>query len=74
MAKNQIPEHCIELTTYVELERFVYAFATGHINLLIVIGEGGLGKSRTASAALPDNACWIQGNASPLSATEFVIT
>ena len=65
MTSNPRAEHCIELTNYQELEEFVHAFAAGHINLLILIGAGGLQKSRTASAVLPSDTCWIQGNASP---------
>jgi hypothetical protein len=36
----------IRLTTYFELEKIVQAFARGHLNLLILIGGHGLGKSR----------------------------
>lgn len=65
MKKPPLPEHGIALTTYAELEEYVRAFAAGFINLLIVIGDGGLQKTRTASFVLPEDCCWIQGNASP---------
>lgn len=55
----------IFIKTYVELERFARAFADGNINLLIVVGDGGLQKSRTLQEAVPEGSCWIQGNASP---------
>jgi hypothetical protein len=47
---------------YEQLVRFVEAFAAGHLNLLIVLGEPGLAKSQTVRRVLPD-ACWIEGNA-----------
>ena len=40
------------LTTYLELEQIVQAFARGHLNLLILIGGHGLGKSRIVRQAL----------------------
>ena len=51
------------VTKYTQLTRFVEAFAAGHLNLLIVLGEPGLAKSQTVRRVLPD-ACWIEGNAS----------
>lgn len=55
----------IKITTYAELERFAKAFADGNINLLVVVGDGGLQKSRTLQETVPAGSCWIQGNASP---------
>src|SRR5277367_4445610 len=55
----------IHLTTYQRLEAYVRAFAEGHFHLLILIGEGGLGKSRSVRAALGGQGCWIEGNATP---------
>ena len=55
----------IHLTTYQRLEAYVRAFAEGHFHLLILIGAGGLGKSRSVRAALGDKGCWIEGNATP---------
>ena len=52
------------LTTYLELEKLVQAFARGHLNLLILIGGHGLGKSRIVRQALAGPACWLEGNLS----------
>ena len=42
------------------------AFAEGHFHLLILVGAGGLAKSRSVRAVLGDGeACWIEGNATP---------
>lgn len=62
---KRLQETAIVLTRYREVESFVEAFATGHINLLILVGSHGLSKSRTVRHALGDDACWIEGNASP---------
>jgi hypothetical protein len=37
----------------------------GHFNLLILVGAGGLAKSRSVRAVLNGKACWIEGNATP---------
>jgi hypothetical protein len=52
------------LTTYLDLEKIVQAFARGHLNLLILIGGHGLGKSRIVRQALAGQACWLEGNLS----------
>ena len=41
------------------------AFAQGHFHLLILVGAGGLAKSRSVRAVLDGKACWIEGNATP---------
>lgn len=48
--------------TYQQMTRFVGAFADGHLNLLILLGEPGLAKSQTVRRVMRD-ACWIEGNA-----------
>lgn len=53
------------MTTYAQLDQYLRAFAEGHFNLLILIGSGGLAKSRSVRANLTENACWIEGNATP---------
>ncbi len=58
-------DYGLVITTYRELESFVDAFSSGHLNLLILVGSHGLSKSRTVKARLPDNVCWVQGEASP---------
>ena len=68
MKKNRIsrePTNAIILSSYAELEAFLTAFAEGHINLVILIGARGLGKSRAVRKILGDDICWIEGNASP---------
>lgn len=58
------PSGAIAVSTYDELQRFVRAFAAGHLNLLMLIGPGGVGKSQTVRQAVGEGACWIEGNAS----------
>lgn len=53
------------LTSYERLDHYLRAFAEGHFNLLILVGPGGTSKSRSVRSALGDNACWIEGNATP---------
>lgn len=50
------------VNAYEQLTRFVEAFAAGHLNLLIVLGEPGLAKSQTVRSVMSD-ARWIEGNA-----------
>ncbi len=65
MAKSKsLPDHVLRVRTYGELERYAEAFAAGHLNLLMVCGDPGLGKSRCVRRAVGDQACWIDGNAS----------
>lgn len=59
------PAGAVRLNTYRQLEDFISAFALGHLNLLILVGPPGLAKSRTVRDQLPDDACWIEGNATP---------
>ena len=53
------------LTTYQRLEEYLRAFAHGHFHLLILVGAGGLAKSRSVRSVLDGKACWIEGNATP---------
>ncbi len=55
----------LRLTTYQRLEAYLHGFAAGHFHLLILVGPGGLGKSRSVRAALGGKGCWIEGNATP---------
>jgi hypothetical protein len=50
--------------TYTELEHYARAFADGHLNLLVLTGAAGLGKSQCFHRALSGSVCWIDGNAS----------
>jgi hypothetical protein len=51
--------------TYAELDHYARAFAAGHLNLLILCGAPGLGKSQCLRHAVAGAACWIDGTASP---------
>jgi len=64
-AKAGKPHKVLHLSTYDRLEAYLGAFAGGHFNLLILVGSGGLAKSRSVRAALNGSACWIEGNATP---------
>jgi hypothetical protein len=64
-AKAGNPHKVLHLATYDRLEAYLGAFAGGHFNLLILVGAGGLAKSRSVRAALAGGGCWIEGNATP---------
>lgn len=49
------------LNTYEELRRYVLASAAGLLNLLIVLGRPGLGKSQIIRSAVGADVCWIEG-------------
>jgi hypothetical protein len=59
------PHKALHVTTYDRLEEYLRAFARGHFGLLILVGPGGLAKSRSVRAALDGQGCWIEGNATP---------
>src|SRR3954454_25006318 len=59
------PHKVLHLTTYQRLEEYLRAFAAGHFHLLVLVGAGGLAKSRSVRAVLNGQACWIEGNATP---------
>ena len=59
------PHKVLHLTSYDRLEEYLRAFAQGHFHLLILVGAGGLAKSRSVRDALNGKACWIEGNATP---------
>jgi hypothetical protein len=64
MAKSKsLPDYVLRVKTYAELRRYAAAFAAGHLNLLLVCGSAGLGKSRCVRAAVGPAAFWIDGNA-----------
>jgi len=65
-ASNRLPAHAVRVTTYAELEQYVRAFAAGHLNLLMIFGPPGVGKSRCVRQALGSQVCWISGQATPL--------
>ena len=66
MAKPpSLPSHAVHLTTFAELEPYVLAFRAGHLNLLMIFGPPGVGKSRSVRQALGNQVCWIGGQATP---------
>ena len=62
-SKN-LPTQAVPIATYADLEQYAQAFAAGHLNLLILCGGPGLGKSQCLRRALAGTASWIDGNAS----------
>jgi hypothetical protein len=65
MVKSRnLPASVVRVRTYAELEQYARAFAAGHLNLLMLGGAPGLGKSQCFRRALRGQACWIDGNAS----------
>jgi hypothetical protein len=64
------PDGALTVTTYERLEKYLKAFAEGHLNLVILVGRGGLAKSRTVRDVLGERACYIQGNATPFGIYE----
>jgi hypothetical protein len=45
-ASRRLPPHAVRVLTYAKLEAYVRAFAAGHLNLLMLFGPPGVGKSR----------------------------
>ena len=46
------PKKALHITTYDRLEEYLRAFAAGHFHLLVLVGAGGLAKSRSVRAVL----------------------
>jgi hypothetical protein len=65
-ASAKLPAHALRLSTYAELDAYVRAFAVGHLQLLLLFGPPGVGKSRHVRQALPPKVGWISGQATPL--------
>jgi hypothetical protein len=59
------PQKAVRVTTYQRLEEYLRAFAAGHFHLVILVGAGGLGKSRSVRSVLGGTCCWNEGNATP---------
>ena len=62
--RDPFPREAIRVTTYRDLEAFLHGFAQGHLNLLILLGGPGLGKSQKMRQAVGSIVCWLEGNAS----------
>lgn len=65
MKHGKVPAHAVTVRTYRELDEYVEAFAGGHLNLLILVGPPGVQKSQAFRRAVGQNACWIEGHATP---------
>ena len=65
-ASAKLPPHALRLATYAELDAYVGAFAAGHLQLLLLFGPPGVGKSRCLRQALDGRAGWLSGQATPL--------
>src|SRR5689334_6140990 len=63
--RGSSPKKALQVTTYDRLEEYLRAFAAGHFHLLVLVGAGGLAKSRSVRSVLDGKACWIEGNATP---------
>jgi hypothetical protein len=63
---NRLPPHAVRVSTYAALEQYVRAFAAGHLNLLLLFGPPGVGKSRCVRQALGSQVGWLSGQATPL--------
>ena len=61
--RPHLPARTIVVKTYEELDRFLHAFASGHLNLLILLGDPGLAKSVRVRQIVGADACWIEGSA-----------
>ncbi len=60
---NSKPKNALIITTYGELDQYVRGWATGYMNLLILIGRPGTQKSTTVRQAVGAQVCWIDGHA-----------
>jgi len=54
----------IVVREYEKLRRFAESWAAGHFNLVVLVGRGGLGKSKAVKNAVGKQALWIRGTAS----------
>ena len=63
---KRLPPHAAPVRTYQELTQYAAAFAQGHLNLLLIFGPPGVGKTRAVRQALTGPVCWIGGQATPL--------
>jgi hypothetical protein len=63
---SPLPQHAVHVPTFDALAQYVHAFAAGHLNLLLLFGPPGVGKSRCVRQALGRQVCWLSGQATPL--------
>ena len=50
--RRKAPRKALRVTTYERLKEYLAAFAEGHFHLLILVGSGGLAKSRSVRRGL----------------------
>ena len=66
-----IPRDAITVTTYAELGRYVESFADGSLNLVLLLGRPGIGKTECVKTALgidaesEHSALYVEGHAQP---------
>jgi hypothetical protein len=68
--RRGLPDGAKLVASYAKLQEYVHAFAHGHLNLLILVGQAGIAKTRTVRAVLGGSVCWIEGNATPFGMYE----
>jgi hypothetical protein len=58
--RRRNPEKAIHVSTYDRLEAYLRDFAQGHFHLLVLVGAGGLAKSRSVRAVMarPRTVTW----------------
>lgn len=61
----------IKITTYSELRNFIQKFKEGYFDLLIIISEGGLGKTYNSENLLGEDICKINSHVTPLGLFQY---
>lgn len=61
-SKN-LPDYVLTVREYAKLQEYARAFAKGYLNLLLLFGPPGIGKSNCIRQAVAGDVCWIDGNA-----------
>jgi len=59
------PASAVVIDSYDGLAPYVQAFAVNRLNLLIIIGNAGLQKSRQLRAAVSGDSLWVEGHVTP---------
>lgn len=62
--KQQSLSTAIIIREYEKLTAYAEKWASGHFNLVVLVGGGGIGKSKTVRNAVGKKALWIEGTAS----------
>src|SRR5271166_1983331 len=66
------PHKVLHLSSYQRLEAYLRAFAQGHFHLLILVGAGGLAKSRLVREALNGKATSSSSSTTSMPSTPTV--